>query len=110
MEQATASGIGCAVSRILNRPDATPELGAFRGPVTVVVGEEDGLTPPSEAAAMAEAAPGSALVTIPRAGHLSNLEAPVAFNAAMCSWLESITRQQYEPEPRVPNPGYRHGS
>ena len=92
MAEATASGTGCAVSRILNRPDATAELAAFRGPVAVVVGEEDLLTPPSEAAAMAAALPGATLVRIPGAGHLSNLEAPDAFNAAMRAWLESVSR------------------
>ena len=41
MGRATARGIGHAVSRMLNRPDATADLAAFRGPVSVVVGEED---------------------------------------------------------------------
>lgn len=90
MAEATASGTGCAVSRILSRPDATADLAAFRGPVAVVVGEEDTLTPPSEAASMAAAVPGARLVTIPGAGHLSNLEAPEAFNAAMRDWLGSV--------------------
>jgi pimeloyl-ACP methyl ester carboxylesterase len=90
MGGATARGIGFAVARMMNRPDSTAALAAFRGPVHVVVGEEDSLTPPSDAASMAEAAPGAVLVTIPRAGHLSNLEAPEAFNAAMRSWLDAI--------------------
>ena len=92
MAEATASGTGCAVSRILNRPDATADLTAFRGPVAVVVGEEDTLTPPSEAASMAAALPGATLVTIPGAGHLSNLEAPEAFNEALIAWLEAVSR------------------
>ena len=91
MAEATASGTGCAVSRILNRPDATAELAAFRGPVAVVVGEEDLLAPPSEAASMAAALPGATLVTIPGAGHLPNLEAPDAFNAAMRDWLAAVS-------------------
>jgi 3-oxoadipate enol-lactonase len=90
MQEATAPGIGYAVSRIRNRPDSRAALAAFRGPVTIVVGEEDSLTPPPEAASMAAAAPGSALVTIPLAGHLANLEAPGAFNAAMISWLDRM--------------------
>jgi len=90
MDRATARGIGFAVARMLNRPDATPDLAAFRDPVCVVVGEEDTLTPPAEAAAMAALVPAAALVTIPRAGHLSNLEAPDAFNAAMLSWLDGV--------------------
>jgi 3-oxoadipate enol-lactonase len=90
MAAATASGVGCAIHRIMNRQDTTADLAAFRGPVTVVVGEEDTLTPPAEASAMAAAVPGSTLVTIPGAGHLSNLEAPDAFNAALHAWLNAI--------------------
>jgi pimeloyl-ACP methyl ester carboxylesterase len=93
MDHATARGIGFAVARMRNRADATAELAAFRGPVCVVVGEEDTLTPPSEAASMAEAVPGATLVTIPRAGHLSNLEAPDAFNAAMLEWLAAMSNE-----------------
>lgn len=92
MRDATPAGIGFAVARITNRPDSSTDLSAFRGPVSVVVGEEDLLTPPAEAAAMAALAPGAALATIPGAGHLSNLEAPGPFNAAMHAWLESVAR------------------
>ena len=87
MGGATARGIGFAVARMLNRPAATESLAAFRGPVSVVVGEEDALTPPQEAASMAAVAAGFALVSIAGAGHLSNLEAPDAFNTAMRDWL-----------------------
>jgi pimeloyl-ACP methyl ester carboxylesterase len=90
MRDATPAGIGFAVARILNRPDSSAALSSFRGPVCVVVGEEDALTPPAEAAVMAALAPGAALVTIPRAGHLSNLEAPEAFNAALLDWLGAV--------------------
>jgi 3-oxoadipate enol-lactonase len=113
MREATVSGIGYAVSRIRNRPDSGAALGAFCRPVTIVVGEEDTLTPPDEAASMAALVPGAALVTIPRAGHLSNLEAPDAFNEAMCGWLDEVARVtagRTNPESRTPNPGTAHGS
>ena len=90
MDGATASGIGFAIARMMNRPDSSAALAAFRGPVGVVVGEEDTLTPPAEAASMAALVPGAALVTIPGAGHLSNLEDPDAFNAAMREWLDRV--------------------
>ena len=91
MRQATAPGIGFAVSRMRNRPDAAPELHGFRGPVSIVVGEEDALTPPADAASMAASLRRAAFVTIPRAGHLSNLEAPDAFNTAMGAWLAAVS-------------------
>ena len=90
MGGATARGIGFAVARMLNRPDAAADLAAFRGPVSVVVGEEDTLTPPAEAESMAAVAAGAAFVRIAGAGHLSNLEAPDAFNAAMRDWLAAV--------------------
>jgi pimeloyl-ACP methyl ester carboxylesterase len=92
MDSATARGIGFAVARMRNRPDATSDLAAFRGPVSVVVGEEDALTPPVEAAAMAAGVPGAAFMAIPRAGHLANLESPEAFNEAIRGWLKSAAR------------------
>ena len=110
MARATTGGLGFAVARMMNRPDSTAALRAFPRPVSVAVGEEDALTPPAESAAMAALVPGAALVTIPRAGHLSNLEAPDAFNAAMHAWLESVasvTAGHTNPEPRTPNPESR---
>jgi pimeloyl-ACP methyl ester carboxylesterase len=89
MNLATAPGIGFAVARMLNRPDATAELAAFRGPVSVVVGEEDTLTPHPEAESMAAAVPGAAFAKIAAAGHISNLEAPEAFNVILRDWLAS---------------------
>ena len=110
MRDATPPGVGFAVSRMLNRPDSSDALASFSGPVCVVVGLEDALTPPAEAAAMAALVPAAALVLIPGAGHLSNLEAPDAFNAAMHAWLESVasvTAGHTNPEPRTPNPESR---
>jgi pimeloyl-ACP methyl ester carboxylesterase len=37
--------------------------------------------------------PGSRLEVIPKAGHLSNLEAPVAYNAALRSFLDGLPRR-----------------
>jgi pimeloyl-ACP methyl ester carboxylesterase len=85
-----------AIARALDglgaRADSRPTLGTIRVPTLVVVGEEDALTPPAEAEAMAEAIAGARLVRIPGAGHLSNLEAPGAVNAALAAFLESLPR------------------
>ncbi|MPY94350.1 MAG: alpha/beta fold hydrolase [Acidimicrobiia bacterium] len=63
-------------------------LEGLRMPVLVVVGEEDQVTPPSSSRFLASSIPGAELVTIPEAGHLSNLEQPVAFNAALRAFLD----------------------
>jgi len=65
------------------RPDARDILARFGGPVLVVVGTDDVLTPPAKARAMADLVPGAELVEIPGAGHLANLEQPDVFNAAL---------------------------
>jgi pimeloyl-ACP methyl ester carboxylesterase len=59
----------------------------IRVPTLVLVGEQVGVTPPSDAEAMAQAIHGAKLVTIPDAGHLSNLEQPDAFNAAVKAFI-----------------------
>ncbi len=92
MRTATPSGVGHAVVRMLNRPGFTADLAAFRGPVLVVVGEEDELTPPAESELMAGAVPGASFVRIPEAGHLSNLEAPDTFNAVLHELLAAVSR------------------
>jgi len=56
-------------------------------PTLVLVGAEDALTPPAEAATMAAAIPGARLDVIPQAGHLANLENPAAANAALGAFL-----------------------
>jgi 3-oxoadipate enol-lactonase len=62
-------------------------LSSIHCPTLIIVGEEDRLTPPPLSDSMHQAIAGSALVTIPRAGHLASLEQPEAFNAAMVQFL-----------------------
>lgn len=83
-------GIVAALAGLRDRVDSRPILPAIRVPTLVLVGENDMLTPPSDAAAMAEAIPGARLVTILRAGHLSPLENPRAFNAALRTFLRRV--------------------
>jgi pimeloyl-ACP methyl ester carboxylesterase len=60
---------------------------AGRDVVTVVVGEEDAITPLEMSQTMSDAIPGATLSIIPGAGHISNLEAPTAFETALRAWL-----------------------
>lgn len=61
------------------RPDRTSLLPGLRMPVLVVVGEQDAITPPAEAQAMAAAIPGARLAVVPRCGHMTPMEAPGTF-------------------------------
>ncbi|MFO0881680.1 MAG: alpha/beta fold hydrolase [Gemmataceae bacterium] len=81
-------GIIAALQALRNRPDATPTLATIRVPTLIVVGQEDALTPPAQAEAMARAIPNARQVVIPGAGHLANLEAPEAFNTALRSFVQ----------------------
>jgi pimeloyl-ACP methyl ester carboxylesterase len=74
-----------ALPALRDRPDRWSELPLISCPTVVIVGQEDALTPASEARAMAGAIPDAQLVELPGAGHLSNLEAPDAFAAALTS-------------------------
>jgi len=82
-------GIVDALAGLGARADSFPFLKDIRVPTLVVCGEEDTITPVSDSEAMHEAIAGSRLVVVRRAGHLSNLEDPVAFNDAIRSFLEA---------------------
>lgn len=77
------AGIAWSQRAMAARPDRTHVLQSFAGPVTVVVGEEDGLTPAAEAEHMAQAAARSRLVRVPAAGHLSAVEDAAAVADAL---------------------------
>ena len=76
---------GCC--HAIPRIDLTRRLSSLDCPVQVIVGEEDVGTPVAMAREIHEAAPGSQLVIIPNASHLSNLEQPEAFNRALLDFL-----------------------
>ena len=84
----SAEGFAAAQRGMALRPDARDILARFGGPVLLIVGSDDVLTPPAKARAMAELVPGAELVEIPEAGHLSNLEQPLAFNTALARFLD----------------------
>lgn len=68
--------------------DLRPALAHVHVPTLLVYGERDGRAPLPVAHQLHSAIPGSRLVVLPAAGHLCNLEAPEAFNAAVRTFLE----------------------
>jgi 3-oxoadipate enol-lactonase len=70
--------------------DVLDRLGEIRCPVLVIFGEEDHGTPPEMAREIHERLPGSQLVIIPAAAHLSNIEQRDAFDQALLSFLERV--------------------
>ena len=90
MLRTPATTIASTLVALRDRPDARPHLGAIRAPALILVGQEDVITPPAAAEVMAEAIPRAKLVIVPRAGHLSNVEAPKAFDDAVERFLATL--------------------
>jgi pimeloyl-ACP methyl ester carboxylesterase len=57
-------------------------------PTLVIVGDEDVVTPPAASDFLVANVPGASLATIPQAGHLTNIEKPEAFKAALRPFLQ----------------------
>jgi pimeloyl-ACP methyl ester carboxylesterase len=83
-----ATAIAGAITAIMTRPDSTPLLSSIHCPTLILVGDQDALTPPVMSRDMQRGIAGSELVVVPKAGHLSSLEQPSAFNAALARFLE----------------------
>jgi pimeloyl-ACP methyl ester carboxylesterase len=83
-------GVAAAADMIGARPDATAQLGTIKVPTAVVCGEHDSLSTPAIMRELAAAIPGATLTIVPRAGHLTNLEAPEEFNAALLALLARV--------------------
>jgi 3-oxoadipate enol-lactonase len=80
-----AGYVGCC--HAIPKINLTERLHQVRCPTQVIVGEQDVGTPVAMSRAIHEAVPGSELVIIPDASHLSNLEQPEAFSRALLGFL-----------------------
>ncbi|HET7240174.1 MAG TPA: alpha/beta fold hydrolase [Gemmatimonadales bacterium] len=91
MSSTPVPGLVGALAAMRDRPDSSPLLPELAGvPTLVVVGEEDALTPPDVARAMADRIPGARLVTIPGSGHLPPVERPVETTRALVEFLRTL--------------------
>jgi 3-oxoadipate enol-lactonase len=77
--------IGCAGA--LANFDLRPGLPTIKAPTLLIVGSKDAVLPGQKA--INAAIPGSELVELDGAGHLSNLEQPEAFTGALQQFLAS---------------------
>jgi pimeloyl-ACP methyl ester carboxylesterase len=59
-------------------------------PTLIIVGEDDPGTPVATSEAMHKRIRNSRLVVLPSARHLSNVEQPEAFNAALIKFLKDL--------------------
>ena len=88
--QAPVDGIVGALEAMMSRPDSTATLATIDVPTMIIAGSEDVATPPRESRAMHAAIAGSRIEIIQRAGHLSNLERPAAFNTVLAEFLATL--------------------
>ncbi|HWN99297.1 MAG TPA: alpha/beta hydrolase [Blastocatellia bacterium] len=90
IEANSPAGIAAAQRAMAARRDSTDLLAAMNLPVLIIVGSEDSLTPVAEAETMHRAIRASRLQVIEGAGHLSNLERPREFDAALREFVEPL--------------------
>jgi pimeloyl-ACP methyl ester carboxylesterase len=78
--------IAAAAIGMAERDDYRPLLSSIKVPVLAIAGQQD--TAHETTRAIAEGVRNGQFVSIPRAGHLSNLEQPEKFNHALQQFLE----------------------
>lgn len=82
-----AEAIAAALLGMAVRPDSTPDLATIDVPTLVITSTGDRLIPPEITTEMAQEIPGARLETVDGAGHLTNVEAPEAFDALLLDHL-----------------------
>jgi pimeloyl-ACP methyl ester carboxylesterase len=71
--------------------DLRDVLATIRVPTLLLYGDLDTRAPPAVAEVLHDRIPGSELVMLPGVGHVTNIEAPDAFDAAVRRFLRSVT-------------------
>jgi pimeloyl-ACP methyl ester carboxylesterase len=80
------------IHALVNRSRVDDLLPRIACPTLVMTGELDTWSGPGQHAEIAAAIPDAELVIVPGAGHMIQLEAPRAVNAAIARWLERPAR------------------
>lgn len=80
--------IAAAALAIGTRPDVTGELEQIHVPTLCIAGTDDEISPPKEMLTWSAELPRGRFVEIPGAGHMSPVEQPDSFAAAVNAWAE----------------------
>jgi pimeloyl-ACP methyl ester carboxylesterase len=89
-EEMPAEAMTWFLSAMAQRTDSTEMLLSYSGPVCVIAGGEDVLTPPEALMELHSVCFSSEYHIIAETGHLTNIEAPEKFNDIMQRFLEKI--------------------
>lgn len=90
------NGVIGAIKGVAHRIDSSPTLASITVPTLITVGEDDSITPPTDAEAMYRAisvgrqTPNVALAPIEDTGHLAPMENPRDFNENLRGFLASL--------------------
>ncbi len=87
---APAAAVASALYGLGARHDRRPLLADIDAPTLIVRGEEDVVSTAADVEEMHRGIKGSQAVTLPRAGHLPNLEVTEAFDEVLTSFLERL--------------------
>ncbi|MBI1806664.1 MAG: alpha/beta fold hydrolase [Ignavibacteria bacterium] len=90
IERSDPRAVVGTIIALAGRTDSTSALYTINVPTLILVGQHDGLTPPSASHAMKEKIPKAELHVIPNAAHLSNLENPEEFNTHLANFLKTV--------------------
>ena len=74
------------------KPRAFERLGHITAPTLVILGERDVADFQGMADALAARVPNARKIVLPNVGHMSNMEAPHAFNDVVLGWLEEQSK------------------
>jgi 3-oxoadipate enol-lactonase len=76
----------------ITQHDACNRLAKISSPTLVITGSEDELIPPANAKVMAQRIPVAQMISIDGGGHQFLIEQPEAFNEAVISFLDGLSR------------------
>jgi pimeloyl-ACP methyl ester carboxylesterase len=93
VEAAPPAAAAWAQRAMAARPDSLATLRAADVPALVLRGDEDALSTQADTEAMVEAFPRGRLVALPGAGHLSAVETPEPFAAAVVRFLADLVEE-----------------
>jgi len=88
IRQARPAGVAGALLGMADRPDVSDRLSSLSIPTLVIAGADDAISSPTEMEGFARAIPDSEFVRVERAGHMTPMENPEQFNAALTRFLK----------------------
>ena len=96
--QTSKQSLSYTLFALSERKGTCSKLQNIAGPVLILVGKEDKITPPAAAGLLHEKIQGSVLKVIGNAGHVANMENPDEFNDHLKKFVQQFSKQSAHPE------------